>query len=262
MELVSSSTPEAYEERWIHFQEHYDNIVPELVSYLQDTWLTLWKRLFVYAYIDHYPHFGNRVTSRIEGAHSQLKSSLQVSTRDLKAIYEKITLLLQNQHTEHDGMVAKNKSRIPHSANDSFYSHLVGRISSFALGKIWEQQYQLTSPEPLLACTRSFMNSMGLPCAHRIQERLAIGQVLELQDIHRHWHFLPQVLLVMQPLILDPQITQTRGRPAAAKRSGHRKPNRALQTRQALSSTRREPSAFELIERPKTLTRRSEQMRK
>ena len=62
-ELILSPTSDIYEKWWTQLLELYDNNVPELVSYLQDTWLTFWKQLLVHAYIDHYPHFGNCITS-------------------------------------------------------------------------------------------------------------------------------------------------------------------------------------------------------
>jgi hypothetical protein len=68
-----------------------------------------WKRLFVRAYVDQYLYFGNTVTSRVEGAHSKLKSCLKVSTGDLKTVFEKIDLLLSNEHREHDGALSQDR---------------------------------------------------------------------------------------------------------------------------------------------------------
>jgi hypothetical protein len=64
---------------------------------------------------------------------------LQVSTGDLKTVFEKIQLLLENDHEEHDGALAIDLTRIPHTARDPLYGQLIGRVSNFALGKIWEQ---------------------------------------------------------------------------------------------------------------------------
>lgn len=245
--LVYSSTPEVFDLNWTKLQESYDNDFPELTSYLWDTWLMPWKRLFIRAYIDQYPHFGNTVTSRVEGAHSKLKSSLKVSTGDLKVVFEKIHLLLCNEHMEHDGALSRDRVRTPHTAKDPLYSQLLGRISNFALGKIWQQRHRLVALEPLPPCTRMFSQSMGLPCAHQIQERLQQQQTLLLEDVHRHWYYHPQALPVMIPLILDPAIVQPRGRPAVKLNPPKGHLNRAATARQAKSSTRRNPSAFEQV---------------
>jgi hypothetical protein len=92
--------------------------------------------LIVRAYTDEYLHLRNRATLRVEGAHSTLKSYLQVSIGDLKDIYDKITLLLTNQHIEYDGAITHNQTQTPHTANEAFYSQLVRRISNFALGQL------------------------------------------------------------------------------------------------------------------------------
>lgn len=44
----------------------------------------------------------------------------------------------------------------------------------------------------IVACTNTFIATMGLSCAHRIQDCLydqAGGRVLKLEDIHPHWRF-------------------------------------------------------------------------
>ena len=44
----------------------------------------------------------------------------------------------------------------------------------------------------LLACTGVFRRTMGLPCAHEIENHLADaagGGVLELVDVHPHWRY-------------------------------------------------------------------------
>jgi len=100
-----------------------------------------WKRLFIRAYVDQYLHLDNTVTSRAEGAHSQLKSALKVSTSDLKTVFGRVELLLNQQHTEHEGRIAWDQIRTSHTARGPLYSQLLGRVSGFALGKIWEQHY-------------------------------------------------------------------------------------------------------------------------
>ncbi|KAG6070004.1 hypothetical protein E4U16_007217 [Claviceps sp. LM84 group G4] len=60
---------------------------------------------------------------------------------------------------------------------------------------------------------------MGLPCKHKISQRLADNLILKLEDIDPHWYFdrkiNPGDLIVDRPMpILEPLITVTRrGRP-------------------------------------------------
>jgi hypothetical protein len=187
----------------------------------------------------------------VKGAHSALKSYLQVSTGDLKAVYDKITLTLVNQHSEFEGAIAYNKTRTPHTARGLFYAQLIGRISNYALGRLWDQQHLLSRLEPLPRCSNNFMRSMGLPCAHRMQERLQGNGTLMIDDIHPHWHFLLCIPLIIVPLILEPAIAEVRGCPSGSQPGQPRRAsNRAARLRLAASSTQREPFSFERVDMP------------
>jgi hypothetical protein len=156
--------------------------------------------------------------------------------------------MLTNQHSEYDGAIAHNCIRTLHIVNNPFYSQLLGRISNYALGQLWNQQYRLTNIDTLAKCTGGFSHSMGLPCAHAIQNRLSENGCLTIDDIHPHWHFLPQTPLTAIPLVLEPAIAQTRGRPNAQTTRSHRTlSTRASRARLAASSTRRSLSAFEQL---------------
>ena len=233
VKIMHSKTEKLYEENWTAFQNAYDHLVPGLVQYIKDTWIVPWKRSIIQAYTNRALHLGNRVTSRIEGAHSTIKSYLQVSTGNLKMVYDSISLLLTNQLVTYEAGVAMNKARIPHIANHAIYAQLLGRISHHALGKIWEQKLRLTSPDPLPPCTQAFRSSMGPPCAHEIQVLLRENRPLTLEEVHPHWYFLPRAPEMAQPLVLEPAVAETKGRPAAA--SKERCPaclNRAARARQ------------------------------
>jgi len=82
---------------------------------------------------------------------------------------------------------------------------------------------------------------MGLPCSHRIQERLVNDDVLHPDDIHPHWHLKRAIapLLPIDPRlqVVDPLVICPRGRP-----QGARGRNRAE------NSTQRDLSAFEVVE--------------
>ena len=70
----------------------------------------------------------------MEGAHSTIKSYLQCSTGDLKAVYNSINLLLANQHASYEAEIALNKSHSPHTALEPLFSQLLGRVLHYALG--------------------------------------------------------------------------------------------------------------------------------
>jgi len=112
------------------YYENHEN----LIWYLRDTWL-VFKWSIVHFWVDQNPHFGNRVTSRVESAHSTLKRYLQVSTGDLRSVLEKIDLLLLNQHQEHDAALETARQRIPYDVNIPLFAELIGKITPFALRK-------------------------------------------------------------------------------------------------------------------------------
>lgn len=77
---------------------------------------------------------------------------------------------------------------------------------------------------------------MGLPCSHKIQERLVNDDVLHIQDIHPHWDLGQAIApLPIDPRldVMDPLPIRPRGRPQGARgRNG------------AENSTQRDPSAL------------------
>ena len=244
--LINSPTIPVYNTRWEGFEAKYQPQYSLLLSYLMNTWLGTWKVLVFRAWVNQHLHFGNWATSQVEGAHSMLKSYLQVSTGDLKVVYNKITLLLKNRFTEFEAAVNSNKIRIPDTAQDLFYAPLVGQISSYALGKLWDERHCLSSADPLPSCTESFWHTMGMPCAHNIQDRLIEQGTLQLDDIHHHWYLAAPLPRVMEPLVLELARGNPRRKAQLPKAQGRRE-NRALRTRTAASSTRQDPSEFEVV---------------
>src|SRR5437667_257168 len=91
---------------------------------------------------------------------------------------------------------------------------------------------------------------MGLPCTHWIQELLRNQTILHLDNIHCHWYLLPLMPITVQPLILEPAVASVCGQPSAESAVPKSRSNRAKKARQAVTSTRRIPSAFEHIDVP------------
>ena len=80
------------------------------VGSTQSVTVTPWKKLIVHAWTDQHRHFGHHATSRVEGSHKTIKGNLQVSTGDLKTVYNKITMMLLGQHSEHDAAIDSDRS--------------------------------------------------------------------------------------------------------------------------------------------------------
>jgi hypothetical protein len=86
-----------------------------------------------------------------------------------------------------------------------------------------------------IACQQS----IGLPCYYTLYERKLSTGVVHLKDIHTHWHYSrpePGTLSTPALPVLNPLVVKGKGRPLGALGTG----------RVAPTSTRREPSSFEL----------------
>ena len=124
------------------------------------------KEQFVYCWADRHLHFGNCETSQAEGAHSGIKRYLQVSTRDLYGVLEKLSMMLITQHQEHRAAVSTAKNRTPQSFRCPLFNALVGHITPFALWRAFDQKQILNHPHLHHPCSRSHIDSMGIPCYH------------------------------------------------------------------------------------------------
>src|SRR3954452_19142819 len=155
--LVSSSSVDEYEKRWVEFQKEWRSS-PALLKYLSRTWLDEHKEWFVFCWADRYLHFGHRETSRAEGAHSVIKRYLQVSTGDLYNVFEKLSLMLATQHQEHRAALVAAKNRIPQNFWSPLFSALIGHITPFALWRVYEQKQILDQPTLHHPCHRTLLD--------------------------------------------------------------------------------------------------------
>ena len=101
-------------------------------------------------------------------------------------------------------------------------------------------------PSAIPACTGTFSLTMGLPCSHKIQERLYWdgGGKLLLEEIHPHWRFDRTARVAIDNPYLRvqaPEVARPRGRPPGAENL-----NRRQQAFEA--STNRDPSLFERVD--------------
>lgn len=190
--------------------------------------------------MDQNLHFGNQATFRVEGAHSTLKRYLQVSTGNLTGILDCIQLMLENKLAKHEAELDIAKQQVPYNVNIPLFTELIGKVTPYVLRKILVQ-YQHLSTLPLSRCSTTFRSSMGLPCAHTIQDWCQKKEDIHLSDVHLHWHFVRpnstalEAVELGQLLVYEPVVAKPKGQPPGSKN----KPKPAL-------STARNPSFFEL----------------
>jgi hypothetical protein len=135
---------------------------------------------------------------------------------------------LNNQLSELRSNQAKQQIRTPLELDKALYRAVQGWVSHEALRKVEEQrQLQWKDPPPSSTCTGTFTRVYGLPCVHVLTVRQ--GEPLLLEDFHSHWRLIRDgaPLHLLEPRRIEPRATKS-SIPA--------------------SSTKREPSEFEVVE--------------
>ena len=141
-------------------------------------------------------HFNNTSNSRCEGGHHDLKDQLGSSTNDVRMMIKKSDTLCDTQRANYRVLLGEAKQRLSSELKKPLYRDLGAYVTPFALREIEKHYKRLLDAQnnnrSLPACTKSFNNTMSLPCAHIIEQRLADaagGGVLKLSDVHPHWRF-------------------------------------------------------------------------
>ncbi|OAQ60872.1 mutator-like element transposase [Pochonia chlamydosporia 170] len=251
--IVASPNETIFQERLTSFERKYAKNYTEAVGYIRTTWLDPFKERIVRAWVDKHLHFGNVATSRqvaygmiedgvtnssprAEGIHSLIKAHIKISTLDLFDVWQAMRPAVTNQLKELKYMRASQQVSMPLDVSGVLFEAVRGWVSHKALRKVLEQRQLLSKPLKA-ACTKTFTSSFGLPCVHTLKRLEEEGRTLSLQHFHPHWH-LKRDVSQPQPML----------EPRAVSSQFNRRRNRSV------TSTRREPSAFEAIQetmRPK-----------
>lgn len=228
--IISSPTESTYRERLAAFEKKYVPNHVEEVAYIKEVWLEPYKEKLVKAWVDLNTHFGNVVTSRVEGIHALIKAYLKTSQLDLFEAWRTIRHAILNQLYELTYRQSYQQTQVPLELSGNLYSAVRGWVSFEALRKTDEQReliYKDNSPS-LRPCTGRFTRSYELPCVHRIKQLLDASLPLALEEFHSQWHYKRDG----QPIhLIEPQ------------RIERRKANHRV----AEFSTQRSLSAFETV---------------
>ncbi|KAJ3454140.1 hypothetical protein MRS44_018034 [Fusarium solani] len=228
-EIVASTTEAIYNERLEKWKKRYLPLYVEEMSYIMETWLDPHKERFIKAWVHRYLHLGQFVTSRAEGIHQLIKSHMKHNKIDLFDTWRIIKLVLSNQLSELKANQARQEITIPLDISGVLFGNIRGWVSHEALRKVDAQRARLLKELPV--CTGVFTMTLGLPCAHSLRPLLVEGQPLQLHHFHSHWRLqrsgTPE--LIIEPRRLFDRLAASSTLPP--------------------SSTQREPSAFEAIER-------------
>jgi hypothetical protein len=250
--VIYTKTIYEYETAWAAFQTKWLPKYPRIPTYIENTWLLKYKTMIVTAWTNHVLHFGNTATSRAERAHLVVKDAVHNSAGDLDKVLGHISAILHRQQEQYRAELARQAASRPKKLLNPIFRLVLERVSHKALFKTDEIVQRLRRlqedhkgkngngdiPFQLDSCTYACVNSMGIPCIHRIKERIDHGPSLLLEDFHEHWRFersLDRTPLDPRLFVKGPQEAMSKGR----------KKNRQQRSD---NSTLRQPSKFEIVE--------------
>src|SRR5436305_6604261 len=180
--MVNHSTVSEFEDSWVKLQEKWNETASsqDVIEYLTNEYIHK-KEKFVRAYTNHNLHLGNVTSSRVEGAHAALKKYLGGSTGNLYIVFESMEAKLNKQYIAASKKLSDGLQLVPNWLNISLFKQVVKKISSYTLGKVYEQYLKFQcyhqSKEELPAYTKYHQPAIRLPCAHTLQNQLPYTRV-------------------------------------------------------------------------------------
>ncbi len=125
-----------------------------------------------------------------------LKEYFNSSTGDLLTAVNNLHLSNKNQFCEFDATMEREKITV-HHRHDPMYDNVRGKISSTALELV---QMQISAPRPRKECSGAFHSIYGIICGHTIDNKVAIGVKLEMDDFDRQWWLQVDILEESLPI--------------------------------------------------------------
>ncbi|OAQ59789.1 mutator-like element transposase [Purpureocillium lilacinum] len=229
--IVNSIDEEAYNRQLDELERRYVPEYVDEVSYIKQTWLDLYKEKLVKAWVDQHAHFGNNVTSRVQGIHALLKGHLKSSQQDLFT-----------------------QIRTPLDLSGPLFGAIRGWVSHEALRKVDQQRSRLEGNNT--ACTGAFTRTQGLPCAHTLRPLVEGCLPLQLHHFHPHWllyHGSEKPELITEP---RRQFDTLTGRSASAHASTRREPSLFEVTEKARPKAKTAPTCSRCHTKGHTMTSR------
>lgn len=138
--------------------------------------------------------------------------------------------MLQNQLHDLHNRQSSQQTRTPIELSKSLYGNIHGWVSHEALRKVEEQLKRLKKPD-LPGCTGVFTKTLSLPCAHTLKAVIRNEEALQLHHFHTHWHL------------------QREGEPQLIIQPRKRFDQLSAQSTLPKTSTQREPSSHEAVEK-------------
>ncbi|POW17753.1 hypothetical protein PSHT_06314 [Puccinia striiformis] len=197
--------------------------------------------------------------------HAYLKQFIVNSTSDFLLVFKALALAVNSQlnhpHKSIAGDTVKTLVHVP-----KCFVPLLGHISSFAIKTCVDHFKRLAKLDPNEPCSNTVTVGLGIPCAHRISELLEDAENLPPDDFHKphveeidlgtKMKLITMALSNKNPSALTSLLAQIKGiaagthktlpvlAPAVKKKTKGRPNSKGPR----LTTTKRNPSAFEIVE--------------
>jgi MULE transposase domain len=211
MNATTLTGEQGFETAWKKLRLYYLGEAPEIVTYLENTWM-LYKKSFCKAWTNLIRHFGNTTSNRAEGSHRGVKKKLPQRRLHIRTVVDIMKAYLEVINKDHLKDVEHDRTSIGNYFIRPVLHKVKHRVSIFAIRKI-EEHLSFFKEKHLSAlprCKGSFSRTWGIPCAHTVYAKAEALDRLEISDFHPQWHLrrerdfplIDPSLLLRDPLVV------------------------------------------------------------
>ena len=191
-QVTCAKTAKICFEQYQALKEHLKSL-PAVVEYIETLIIPV-KELFVVAWACQHPHLQNLNTSCVESGHAYVKTFIKNSTEYLLSVFKSLALAVDTQINQvHESIgrdAVKSLVNVPRC-----FIPLLGNISTFAIKECLQQFNRLKKLNQDDPCLQTLTIGVGIPCTHKIAEKLENNEVLDPADFHlqRHLKYNPEI---------------------------------------------------------------------
>ena len=124
--------------------------------------------------------------NRVEGAYRFLKTFIPYSQGDLFSTWLAIELAIANQMRKITYKTSRLRASTPLDIDRRMFQACFSTVTGFALREV--NRYNAAIARPLPPYTGAHTRTIGLPCAHKIDQRREAGLGLQPGDFHPYWY--------------------------------------------------------------------------
>jgi hypothetical protein len=211
MDATTLTGEAGFDKAWSALRLQYLGEGPEIVAYLEKTWLP-YKKAFCKVWTNLVRHFGNTTSNRAEGSHRGVKKKLPPHRLHIRKVINIMKAYLEVANEDHLKDVETERISIGNYFTRPVLYEVRHRISTVAIRKMEEHLRSFKSDRlsEIPRCKKSFYHIWGVPCAHMVYEKIEAVECFKVGDFHPQWHLgqekdyppIDPALLLRDPLVV------------------------------------------------------------